>query len=87
MLPTDPLTLAIWPSIASLISIASSEVKGVLRSILLYNLNSTCSILILRAPISLETCQGSLAKAISKSGSSLPTRYSRPSISSSSIRA
>jgi hypothetical protein len=30
---------------------------------------------------------GSLAKAISKSGSSLPTRYSRPSISSSSIRA
>jgi hypothetical protein len=84
----DPLTLAIWPSIASLISIASSEVKGVLRSILLYNLNSTCSILILRAPISLgDMSAGSLAKAISKSGSSLPTRYSRPSISSSSIRA
>jgi hypothetical protein len=67
---------------------ASSEVKGVLRSILLYNLNSTCSILILRAPISLgDMSAGSLAKAISKSGSSLPTRYSRPSISSSSIRA
>jgi hypothetical protein len=42
----------------------------------------------IKAPISLgDMSAGSLAKAISKSGSSLPTRYSRPSISSSSIRA
>jgi hypothetical protein len=87
MLPTDPLTLAIWPSIASLISVASSEVKGCLRSILLYNLNSTCSILIKSTYFVGDMSAGSLAKAISKSGSSLPTRYSRPSISSSSIRA
>jgi hypothetical protein len=84
MLPTDPLTLAM--AINSLISIASSEVKGVLRSILLYNLNSTYfnikSTYFVR-----DMSAGSLAKAISKSGSSLPTRYSRPSISSSSIRA
>jgi hypothetical protein len=65
MLPTDPLTLAIWPSIA-FISIASS-VKGVLRSILLYNLNSTCSIYTYLLG---DMSAGSLAKAISKSGSS-----------------
>jgi hypothetical protein len=53
---TDPLTLAIWPSRLLYILIVSG--MCVLRSIL-YNLNSTCSILI-QAPSLLGTCQQDL---------------------------